>query len=297
MSNQSSSNTEQIFPLFRSVIVVGIVRDIEKTFKKDFLRISSALRNFSNIDWHLVESGSADASISVLQQYASKLENFSFQNLQLEETSTRTENMANARNAYLNYLRSNSRLDNYQYVIMADFNNLNNKLTFEAIESCFDNSSWDVVTANQKGRYYDAWALRHPLWSPNDCWEQHAFYRKYTKFPESAITFSMRSRMLRIPITSEWIEVDSAFGGFAIYKSSVLNSKASYRGVTVQGKRVCEHVPFHSALKSEGARIFINPKLINARMTDHSRRLSPLFTLLRICRYPLNFLMNSRKNV
>lgn len=297
MSNPSLNDSAMGFPTRGSVIVVGIVRDIEKSFIRDFKRLNAALSNFSRIDWHLVESGSVDASGTVLNQYANRLGNFSFQQLEHQKSLSRTENMAHARNAYLKYLRADSRLDKYEYVIMADFNNLNNKLNARAIESSFDNDSWDVVTANQSGRYYDAWALRHPLWSPNDCWEQHVFFRKYSKFPESAITFSMRSRMLRIPRDSEWIEVDSAFGGLAIYKSSVLKSQSIYLGVTAGGKRVCEHVPFHSALKLEGARIFINPALINTRITDHSRRMSPLFTFLRMFRYPKNFLMKTNKNV
>jgi glycosyltransferase involved in cell wall biosynthesis len=279
-----------------SVIVVGIVRDIEKSFNRDFQRLSMALKRFSRIDWHVVESGSKDSSLDVLEAYANERDNFSYKHLEHQSQLSRTENMAIARNSYLDYLRADLRFLEYEYVIMADFNDLNNKLTATAIESCFDHDSWDVLTANQQGRYYDVWALRHPLWSPNDCWEQHAFYRKYTKFPETAITFSMRSRMLRIPSNSELIEVDSAFGGFAIYKSSVFKSKASYLGITDEYKPVCEHVPFHSKLKAEGARIFINPALINTRITDHSRQLSPLFILLRICRYPFSFIMKYSPN-
>lgn len=283
-------------PRYGPVIVVGIVRDIEKSFKQDFHRLSSALGKFSRIDWHLVESGSTDSSVDVLGAYANEQENFSFSHLEHQKTLSRTETMALARNSYLEYLRTDSRFLAYEYVIMADFNNLNNKLTATAIDSCFGENSWDVVTANQQGRYYDAWALRHPLWSPNDCWEQHAFYRRYMKFPESAMTFSMRSRMIRIPSDAEWIEVDSAFGGLAIYKSSILNSKARYIGITAEGKHICEHVPFHTALRAEGARIFVNPRLINTRITDHSRRLSPIVTLLRICRYPVNLMVRNIRN-
>lgn len=296
MSELRPNNSGMAFPMRGSVIVVGIVRDIEKSLSQDIERLTKALSKFSRIDWHLVESGSADASVTVLQQYANTLANFSFQHLEHLDNLSRTENMAQARNAYLKYLRADSRLDQYDFVIIADFNNLNKKISVSAVHSCFKRDDWDVVTANQSGRYYDAWALRHPIWSPNDCWEQHAFYRKYSRFPESAITFSMRSRMLRIPRDSEWIEVDSAFGGFAIYRSSVLTSQSNYSGITPDGKRVCEHVPFHSALKLDGATIFINPALINARITDHSRRLSPLFTFLRICRYPLSLIMKNGKN-
>jgi hypothetical protein len=293
MPDLSPNNTVPTFPRIGSVIVVGIVRDIEKSFNQDFHRFSKALSRFSRVDFHLVESGSTDGSVDVLDDFANKVESFTYKHLELQSSLSRTENMALARNSYLDFLRSESRLDKYEFVIMADFNNLNNRLTATAVESCFSNNLWDVVTANQKGRYYDAWALRHPLWSPNDCWEQHTFYRKYTKFPETAVTYSMRARMLRIPSDSEWIEVDSAFGGFAIYKSSILDSKANYLGITEEGKRICEHVPFHLALKSKGARIFVNPALINARITDHSRRLSPLSTLLRICRYPLKAMMKN----
>jgi hypothetical protein len=276
--------------------VVGIVRDIEKSFNQDFQRLSKALNRFLRVDFHVVESGSTDTSVNVLDDFASKVEGFSYKHLEFQASLSRTENMALARNSYLDYLRAESRLDQYEYVIMVDFNNLNKRLTAAAIESCFTNDMWDVVTANQSGRYYDIWALRHPMWSPNDCWEQHAFYRKYMRFPESAVTFSMRSRMLRIPANSEWIEVDSAFGGFAIYRSSILDSMASYLGITDEGKPICEHVPFHSALKSEGARVFINPALINARITDHSRRLSLLSTLLRVSRYPLKLIMKKSYN-
>lgn len=279
-----------------SIAIVGIVRDIEKSIEKDIVRISAAFSDFLEINWFLVESGSSDKSEEKLKNLSREIPNFKFVSISIRNDVSRTEKMADARNEYLRFLRSDNNLTKYKYVVMADFNNLNKKLTYGAVQTCFKRDDWDVVTANQSGRYYDAWALRHPLWSPNDCWEQHAFYRKYLRFPESAITFSMRSRMLRIPRNSEWIEVDSAFGGLAIYKSSVLKSQSVYSGVTPDGKRVCEHVPFHSALKLNGARIFINPALINARITDHSRRLSPLFTFLRICRYPLNFLMKNSKN-
>lgn len=290
-SKESAKSNENI-----SVIVVGVVRDIAKTFTKDFERLKLALSHFENIDWFLVESGSSDNTVQLLEEISRISSNFSFEHLEYNTSLSRTENIALARNAYLKHLQGASLLDSYSYVIMADFNNLNNKITKDAVLTCFNNSEWDVVTANQRGRYYDAWALRHPLWSPSDCWEQHAFFRKYMKFPESAITYSMRSRMIRIPKDSDWIEVESAFGGLAIYKSSTLRAHAEYIGITNKGGPICEHVPFHAALRSNGARIFINPAFINTHTTDHSRRLSVLFTLLRICRYPFNqFLKLNRK--
>jgi glycosyltransferase involved in cell wall biosynthesis len=279
-----------------AIIIVGIVRNIASTIDKDIQRLTSAFSHFENIDWYLVESGSTDSSKDALGKLSASNPNFNFTQLELEKNLSRTENMALARNAYLEYLRKDRLFKNYRFVVVADFNSLNDRISSAAVQSCFEKSTWDVVTANQSGKYYDSWALRHPLWSPNDCWEQHEFFRKYTKFPERAITYSLRSRMIKIPRNSEWIKVDSAFGGLAIYKAELFGSAAKYVGKTDSGRKICEHVPFHSTLVAHGAQIFINPRLINTRLTDHTRRLSVIFTVLRICRYTfkLNLLIGRR---
>ena len=46
---------------------------------------------------------------------------------------------------------------------------------------------------------------------------------------ETALRIAIYSKMVRIPRDREWIEVDSAFGGLAIYRKAVLTG-ASYRG-------------------------------------------------------------------
>ena len=155
----------------------------------------------------------------------------------------------------------------------------------ESVISSWSRTDWDVVTANQSSRYYDIWALRHPLWSPNDCWEQHEFLKKYIKTPEVVNSYSLRSRMIKIPKDSDWIAVDSAFGGFAIYRSSLLLNDVNYEGTNDVGNIICEHVPFNRKIKELGARIFINTNLINAHYVDHSRRMSMFFTFLRVLQY------------
>jgi hypothetical protein len=271
-----------------SVIVVGIVRDIGKTIKRDIEKIGKSLSFFREVHWFLVESGSSDNSKEILQGLSN--ENMNLNYISIGEFSDseemRTENMATARNQYLSYLRKENRMKNYSYVIIADFNLLNKKISRESILSSWERTDWDVVTANQSGRYYDIWALRHPLWSPNDCWEHHAFLRRYVKLPEKAVTYSMRSRMLNIPKNSEWIRVESAFGGLAIYRPQILQPESLYIGKTPDGHRICEHVPFHKSLADMGARIYVNPSMINTRYTDHSLRLSYFSTILRILSYP-----------
>jgi len=273
----------------KPLMVVGIVKNIEKTLIHDIENLSNALEFFREIHWFLVESESTDNSIAVLEKIKQNYKNFDYKTISTSFVGeTRTEKMATARNAYLEYLRKQISDIDFPYTVIADFNLLNNKITKAGILSSWIRSDWDVVTANQSGRYYDVWALRHPLWSPNDCWEQHSFIRRYVRFPESAITFSIRSRMLKIPKNSEWIRVDSSFGGFVIYKTEYLLMESRYEGLGENRKEICEHVTFHKQLIKQGARIFINPSLINTKYTDHSRRMTFVFTSLR-------FFKNSKK--
>ena len=271
----------------KPVLVVGIVKDIEKTLKGDIKKIGMALSFFKDIHWFLVESDSSDKSQQTLLEMKDINKNFDFISIKIPVNSYnfRTERLAMARNKYLAHIRDHIDPIEFPYIVIADFNLLNNKLSMESVISSWSRTDWDVVTANQSSRYYDIWALRHPLWSPNDCWEQHEFLKKYVKTPEIVNSYSLRSRMIKIPKDSDWIVVDSAFGGFAIYRSSFLLNDVNYEGKNDAGNMICEHVPFNQKIKELGGRIFINTNLINAHYTDHSRRMTILFTFLRILRY------------
>jgi len=268
----------------KPVIIVGIVKNIQKSIHEDLANLSRAFDMFKEIHWYLVESGSSDQSTQILSKIKSEDKNFDFESI-AHDHEPRTEVMAQARNAYLAYLRNKVDIKEFPYVVVADFNLLNNKLSNKAVYSSWDRTDWDVVTANQSGKYYDIWALRHNLWSPNDCWRHHAFLRQYIKFPELAITYAIRARMINIPRNSSWIQVQSAFGGLGIYKTDSLKQGNFYKGYDEHGDIICEHVPFHEYLVKNGAKIFINPKLINTHNTDHSLRITFFYTVMRILRY------------
>ncbi len=126
-----------------------------------------------------------------------------------------------------------------------------------------------MCAANQDGPYYDIWALRHKEWCPEDCWAQYNFLNQYRLDFEKNLWGSVYSKMITIAQDSEWIDVDSAFGGLAIYKKTAFDV-CRYVGITEMGEEFCEHVYFHRQLKSIGAKLYINPKLINAGMTEHT---------------------------
>lgn len=273
----------------KQILITGIVKDVASTLISDIERLSRSFSRFSEISWFLVESNSIDNSLEILSKLSREMTNFEYVSIEPRKDAKkfRTLDLAEARNRYLEEINQNPRFNSVEFVVVSDFNNLNKSLSKSAVDSCFDvEVDWDVCCANQSGKYYDIWALRHPLWSPNDCWESHTFFRKHTFIPETSLRIAVNSRMIRIKKSSEWIEVDSAFGGLAIYKKSVIQS-ASYQGLTENQKPICEHVPFNLQIREQGARIFINPKFINFRSTDHSIRSGFIQKLFRILAYPL----------
>ena len=185
----------------------------------------------------------------------------------------RTERLAHCRNFYLDSIRANPDYDDINYVIIADLDALNSELCQKSILSCFSRDDWDVCFANQNGPYYDIYALRHPVWSPVDCWEQFKFLVNNGLNKEKALEASIFSKMLKIPSTSQdWIEVHSAFGGIAIYKIHTLAS-GTYVGITEDGLEISEHVSLHLHQKKQGFKLFINPQFINAKITEHSKHI------------------------
>jgi len=255
-----------------SILIVGVVKNISTTLQMDIDRLNRAFMKFKKIDYFLVESNSSDSSLKALKAMKESRNNFDF--FQLGETSssreTRTEALAYARNCYLEYLNNTPKSEKPDFVVVADFNNLNKKLSCDSVDSCWERVDWDVCTANQTGRYYDIWALRHEHWSPNDCWSQFHFLLSIGMRKDKAYAYSINGRMIKIPKTLDWIEVDSAFGGIAIYKAETLQD-ASYVGTSEVGGMICEHVTLHSKLREKGFKIFVNPRFINFAYTDHSR--------------------------
>ena len=273
------------------IVVVGIVKNVEKTIKIDYSRMLESLSSFKKIQWLIVESDSTDNTLNSLSSIATLDSNFKFITLGslTNKIENRTERLAFARNVYLDMINNENRYQTCDYVVVSDFNDLNNRITSKSFISCFENLSWSVCCANQKGPYYDIYALRHNLWSPNDCWKQHSFYRSYHRFPEKALLASIKIRMIKIPTDSQWIEVDSAFGGIAIYKKFTFKL-GRYAGLDENGDSICEHVPLNLAISEAAHKIMINPKFINFRKTDHSNVVGSISLLQRVFRYPFKLL-------
>lgn len=260
------------------------MRNCEGGLASDVGQILKALAFFKNVHWYIVESDSTDSTLKILNDFKSTIANFEFLSLGTLEPSIplRTERIAFCRNKYLTELRDNVSHKETEYLIVADLDGVQDLLTSEGLMSCFKYQDWSAMTANQMDAYYDVWALRHEYWSPNDCWQEKSFYDKFKVGNTRSFFTAVYSRMLNIPENTLPIEVDSAFGGLGVYKVKDLGN-ALYHGLRdktlTKTNEVSEHVAFHREISQLGGKIYINPKMINTGLNQHTKKglLSPHF--------------------
>jgi hypothetical protein len=250
------------------VLIAGVARNCGASILATISALEKATAGFNSREFLIIESDSTDetpetlAALEASGRIACRL----LGNLSAQ-FPLRTERIAHCRNQIVADVRNRAG-ENVDFVIMADMDGVNSHVTRAAIEDGWCREEpWDVLTANQSGFYYDIWALRHPHWSPNDCWEaarelKPSFGRRIAR--QLAVT----SKQVPICAGANLIEVESAFGGLAIYRAEAF-SAGTYAGAKSDGQELCEHVPFHAELRARGFRIFINPALLNATQYEH----------------------------
>jgi len=250
--------------------------------RADLESLRRATAGFGRVRWLVVESDSSDGSVGILTALRGEWDGFDF--VTLGETRSRLPDrlarIANARNAYLDALRDDPRLADVTHVLVADLDGVCGALTPWALASCWSLAvPWSMCAANQGDFYYDVFALRHPDWCPGDAWALHRRLEPLIGRDE-ADNVALFSRMVHLAPDLPPIEVESAFGGLALYTREAMLA-GRYAGVDAQGEAVCEHVPFHAQLRAAGHRLYIHPGLINARRTKHAGRKKLVRTLRR----------------
>jgi hypothetical protein len=231
-----------------------------------------SFERFSNVEFCLVESDSSDRTlekINELRESGYKIDLISLGSLE-KEIPERIERLRYCRNTYVKYIRKNA--NKYDFVVVADFDGINGKLTSKAIDSCHEvDISWDMCSANQSRGYYDVYALRAKNWCEVDIFDEirNTPIARSKKEEFRTRTKLIYDRMKIIPKNSPWLAVESSFGGLAIYRKELfLDSDYSRSGddFVVQ----CEHVDFHLKLVQKEYKLFINPSLINSHWNTHN---------------------------
>lgn len=283
----------------KKILLVGTVSNVAKTIEKELNVVLKALSIFDRIEIFLVESDSVDSTNYVLEKMKSNNLNFNFKTLGnlRERYPNRVERIAYCRNVYIDYIRSNYHISEWNFVAVADLDGMNFKLSQKGVKTCLESDvEWDGIMANQSFGYYDIYALRAKNWVEEDCFDGLQKYKAkwlvHAKKQKSAYNFIRNyivsdyarhkfiySKMKRINRNDPWISVSSAFGGFAIYKPWVF-LEYDYNSI---GRRytVSEHVDFHEKTAVAGSRYFINPFMINSNINEYNLNKLKLVRLAR----------------
>lgn len=253
------------------MVVVGTVRNIEKSLMKKVAKINSVLNNLGSVKFLLIESDSNDNTVKVLERARLSNENFAYKslgNLSLE-IPDRIERLIHCRNVYHAEIVSSQSYSECDFVVVVDLDNALHKLSTASVSKSINNKEpWAALFSNQTHKYYDLLALRHPQWCPSNVFEEYLWLRRFMSARKAKST-AIFNRMIKIPITEPMIPVDSAFGGFAIYKMQYFRA-GSYLRSNLDSPSDIDHVIFNRRILETGGKLFIDPQLINTSWTAHS---------------------------
>jgi hypothetical protein len=171
----------------------------------------------------------------------------------------RTERLAYGRNRLLDHVLDQGA-DRFDYICWADLDGLvGERFSVDGFLSNFRHeAAWDAVFPLSWPLYYDLWALREPTICPDDYVASGLHSLNAALFAGREIHAA--TQQLQPGRVAGWLPVQSAFGGFGLYKAAVVGH-GRYSGL-VDGREVCEHVPYHAQLVAAGARLYLNPQCI-----------------------------------
>lgn len=244
-----------------SLIIAGTCRDVG-TYIPDIIKsIDRCGEKFLKYHVIIYENDSSDDTRLKLIELKKSNYTYLFEDGLDKKFQSRTKRLAHGRNLILEQLRQMCDLEQWDYLLVLDMDNVNSKGTFvDTIDRCFDPSinkiNWAVQAANQKYGYYDRWALRIPKIFNYDCWLK---IKKHGRTDQTIKKYVYPD----LKFNGDLIPVKSAFGGTALYKIKSIPPKCVYNGTHLKGEEKCEHVDFHKCIKKSGGSIYINTKFIN----------------------------------
>lgn len=221
---------------------------------------------------------SKDKSLEILQEYASKRPNVRIIINAKRTSIQKTENIAHARNALLNVIKT--EYSTTPYFIMMDSNNYSciGDIDMDVLNNVLLRDDWDAVSFDREAGYYDFWALSY-----------YPFIYSFFHFDDyQKVLTALQSDFYKIlqdykdNRPDELITVTSAFNGFAIYRTPMFlncsyssdidismfprqfllaNQKVTGSNIIKFKRCDCEHRKFHmEAILRNNAKIRISTK-------------------------------------
>ena len=272
----------------KRVVLVGTISNAADNLRSDLTKVMNAMSGLDLMQIFLVESDSNDKTLSILEELRQEIKNFNFVSLgDLRlEIPDRIHRIRHCRNVYVQEIRNMLKFSEVDFVVVADLDGMNSRISSEAFQSSFKRDDWGAVLANQKGGYYDVLALRHPTWCPQDVlvdlrneqslidktglpWKSFVRRTRRRVAYDRARNKAIYSKMIKIKLSEEWIEVNSGFGGLGIYKAQVFKS-FDYSLLKGDLDFESEHVALSKRIIDDGQKIFINPRMINNNFNTYN---------------------------
>lgn len=252
-------------------IICGIVRNAERGLRHNIPVISCFCQKTGGYEIVLFENDSRDRTKELLYHWASTdchvhvncEDHKCFPMIDKIEDCHKNENpfyskrrigrMVALRNQYMDYIEEHGMRADYLIVVDMDVE----QIYLDGILSCFKHdNNWDAVTAfgysfgpKLRKRYHDTFALEEygTLQRPKTEKNIRRLQDKYRNLNEH-----------------NWVRVDSAFGGLAIYNFKAVKG-LRYMLLDNADRRVrcrCEHSSLALQMKKRGYdRFFINPQM------------------------------------
>jgi hypothetical protein len=288
----------------KNCYICGCVLNCEKYLKNVFNNIKKIGKIFDNYKIIIAYDESNDNTLNILNQYKKDLNNICEIEIIINNNISKykSENISNARNSILNFIRSENN-DDYEYFIMMDFDNVCEKdIDVNILNEYLNNNKWDSLSFNRKD-YYDIWALSIKPFVTS-CWHWNE-KQNNSSFVVDIMKDYINNKLNNLD-KNELLECYSAFNGFTIYKkdkfincdysNNIFKSHAlidndlirenlnELNKITGKNNSLfmnlledCEHRYFHlSAIQKNNAKIMISPfylfnENINNETTEHTQ--------------------------
>lgn len=237
-----------------NVLICGIARNISTVLPYTIARIERLGSYFKKYHVYIFENDSSDDTPQILHRWhLDNPSNITIESLKLNFPTftdprgiVRRKFMSMARNKYLAFALGYVTYNLTHFVIIFDLDLLGGWSYHGIFNSLGQSHRWDIVGSNSmiyqedggspRRLFYDSWAFR-PLDHPEALSDSEV----------NLYTFRRGEPL---------VQVNSCFGGLAIYKTHFLSENINY------DETDCDHPTLHNALIERGYKIFLNPSQI-----------------------------------
>jgi len=202
--------------------ICGCTRNCEKYLKKVFNNIKQIGEQFDEYKIIIAYDESTDNTYKLLLTLKKDFKNMEIiKNTNPLSQTCRTENICNARNSIMDYIKKDNNQE-YEYFIMMDMDDVNSgKMNIDILkkyisEQSINKNLWDSLSFNRHF-YYDLWALSIDK-LVFSCWHWSNDKRQFENKDVTRFTHQYITNKIYNTNDEQLIECYSAFNGFAIYK-------------------------------------------------------------------------------